>query len=855
MRFSFEKIAIASAFVVASAFCFSESACAADDEIPAGESAQFLAKDGRVFAKIFISADGASDAEVAAAFDLAAWLARVADAETPVPVEVESVNASAETAPGIYVGDTRAAARLGLSAPVGEGETSLIETRGNAVFIVGNTPAATRIAAGDFLREALGIDFVWPGSDGAEWSPRAEIPFPKISKENLPAFQWRLIGVADSDWSAHLGFGALPRFSHNLGRIFTKEIFEENPHLAPTVFDIRRAEFDGGYAPQPNLASPDALPVAVAAAKKYFEKNPDAPMFSLGMNDSTSWDESEESARVFGDLKYFRNLPDRSNYFFDFVNRVADAFRSDPELTDKSVGAIAYLDTQNAPSFLVRENVVPVLCADRSMWVFPEFKADDKALMQRWAQSGVKCWGVYDYYYGTPFLFPRLYLWEEAEAIKFIHANGGKIFYAECGPVVAFDAPKIWLAAELLRDPSGDPEKILDDYYKKTFGAAADAMKKFYDFSCKVWREQGGQIRWIKAWNNENSVEIFPPEKLAEARTFLNEAFAAQRAEQEKNEVPAARIQRISARLQAVDDALSRAEKFARSYFERKALARAKTETLADVLAALRSPAWRYEEIYDDAEFRTLPHSANISAYQISDPRPAAFARILEFLKKTNSADEKAAVARELERVFGVALRARAGVSDEPLPASDARLRVISEAAPFFENTPDTVENFESENFSAYSPGDWRARKNLFVPDGWKQIFASAEKFECAPSEDFPHGGKTSLRIAGNAERAQFSKFYRVRDGSKILAQVFARGKVSCGSVSYVEIEFFGARGNKLGDSFVCSLPVGETRDWTRLVALGEAPVGARTARVTLFVGLQAPGDETFFDDFSASVF
>lgn len=871
------------AFVPVAVFA-AESATGISEAVPAGETAaliaedgffpevdpfeveplreRFLARGGKVNGKIYLSADGAESGEVAAALDVADWLGRVAQAKVPVPVESEFENprSLAEIPTGIYVGNTRTAAKLGIFAPAGEGETYIIETRGNAVFIVGKTPTATRLAASEFLREALGVEFVWPGTDGAEWEPRGEIPFPRGRTEHLPAFPWRLVGVRDGDWAVHLGFGDLPRYSHNIGNIFTKEIFAEHPELAPTVFDRSFADVSGYYAPQPNLTAEAAVPVAVAAAREFFGKNPDAPMFALGINDCTVWDESSASADAFGRMTYFRNLPNRSAYYYDFVNRVADAFSADEALAEKSVGAIAYLDVQDAPPFPIRENAVPVLCADRSMWVFPEFKAQDKDLMRRWAKSGAGMWGVYDYYYGTPFLFPRLFLAEEAEAIKFVHANGGKIFYAECGPVVAFDAPKVWLASKLLRDPSADADEILSEYYEKTFGAAAPAMKKFYDFACETWRNQGGQFRWIKGWNNENSVEIFPSEKLTAARSIFAEAQAALRKENAGTPL-SARERRIAARIDAVDTALTRAKKFTASYFARKALSLAKMETFAETFEALKNPAWRFEEIYDDADFAGAPFSANISAYQISDPRPAALRRVLDFLEASDNAEETALVNRGLERIFGAVMRSRAEISapggaekKAKLSGADASLRIISEAVPAFGAEPDTREDFEEETFIDYAPGDWRAGKNLSYPQGWRCILAASEKMEMSASTDRPHGGNASLRIAGLTERAELVKRYRVRPGKKVLAQVFARGNVSCGSASFIAVTFFDAAGKRLSRSAE-ALPVGKNPEWRRLVALGEAPAGAATASVRIYVGLQGEGDETFFDDLTVTVF
>ena len=880
--------------------------------------AQVLARKGRFEGKIFISANGAEDGELSAAFDIAKWLGRVMEISAEIPVETEdpAPRSLAEIPTGIYIGNTRAAAALGIFAPAGEGETSLIETRGNAVFIVGKTPAAVQSAAAQFLREVLGISFVWPGDDGAEWTPRDEIAFPRVRIETLPAFPWRLIGCGNDEWRVHLGFGEIPRFSHNLHSIFTPELYEKQPQLAPIVHGVRRANIAGWRAPQPNLADTAAVPAAVAAAKKYFEKNPAAPMFSLGVNDSTNWDESADSADAYGMLRFYRNLPNRSDYYFKFVNRTAEAFAADAALAGKSVGAIAYLDVQQAPSFPLRENVVPVLCADRSMWVFPEFKIEDKELIRRWAASGVRTWGVYDYYYGSPYVFPRVFLEEEAEAIKFLHEAGAKIFYAECGPIAAFDAPKIWLAAELLRNPEADASAILDDYYEKAFGEAASAMKHFYACCGEIWKEQGGQTRWIKAWNNENAAEIFPAEKLRTLSAALSEAVSAVRNAGERAagmradaqnvfagttaqkgsgnadsagidaqlaaaDYELARSRRIAARLAQIADALRRAEKFSQSYFARKQLSQA-GEDFEGTLNALLSNAWRSEEIFDRTAFTAHTGRADISKIAFADPRPAALSRVLEFLKNAKETDEKMQVERALERVFAAAVRSRtefpeeksaavrsaagtnfvdaepAGTSDNSLAlareAADARLQLIAEAVPFFDVAPAFREDFEAENFSAFAPGDWRAGKNLTYPGSWRPILSAAENLEFGPSENAPHGGKTALRVAGKAERAELVRTFSCPAGKKVLAQVYARGNVSCGAISALELEFFGANGKALLRTSD-ALFVGKTQNWRRLIALGEAPAGTRGVRVHLYVGDQAEEDETFFDDFSLTHF
>ena len=234
--------------------------------------------------------------------------------------------------------------------------------------------------------------------------------------------------------------------------------------------------------------------------------------------------------------------------------------------------------------------------------------------------------------------------------------------------------------------------------------------------------------------------------------------------------------------------------------------------------------------------------------------------RALDFLKKTKNPEEKARVERALARIFEAALRSRANgepanaAAGTPEAAADRRLRVISEAVPAFGAEPDFRENFEAENFLAYSPGDWRARKNLAHPRGWRAVVAAAEHFEMGASDVAPHGGASCFRVGGKTERMELRKSFRVVPGQKVLAQVFARGKVSCGSLSEIRIGFFDARGNALADTGE-ALPAGTALAWRRLAALGDAPPRAAFAVVMLYVGLQGPGDETFFDDLTVSIF
>lgn len=812
-----------------------------------------LVADGVFAGSVFVAED-CDMTELAAAQDLANWIRKISGAEN-VRVRTENF-ADAANPRGVFVGKTLAAARARVAAPAEGDESYVVAPRGEALFLVGRTPAATAHAAAKLLTRDFGAEFLFPGEDGAEWTPKKDVPFPREDFVCVPAWTRRAValggGAENAAWARRLGFGELPRFSHNLCRIFTPEIYAEHPHLAPFCNGRVEAERNGGYAPQPNLANPDAPRVALAAAKEYFAENPDAPMFSVGVNDCFSWDESEESARAYGDapMRWFRNLPNRSDYFWRFADATARALAAADSgaFAGKKISAIAYLDCQDAPTFRVAENVFPVLCADRSLWIFPEFAAEDKALMRRWAASGVGGWGVYDYYYGDPFLFPRVFFRAEADSVAFAHAAGARLFYGEVFPQAPFDAPKVWLLAKLLENPRADADALLEKFFALAYGNAAAEMREFFALCEKIWREQGGQCRWIKGWRVENSVEIFPAAARAECRTLLE---AARKALPEAPED--ARERRVAARLDAALLYWERAEAFAKSYDARKEL---ETRTRAlktpeDCAAALESPAWNFEKIYSDAAWLRAHPDAGFApcGMGVSDPRASAFVRVVDALRAMPRDEERLAAERKLAGMLR-------GLPDGRVSETLFRALVpaLAGAPVFAENfeprlsrDPEDGEEREKSAFVALDENGWRRGKTVAAPASFTLRSAPAENLFCGETSD-ACAGASALKISGACEMTELSRDVETRPGERAALSVRARGRLSVGATAGFMLRWRDAERKILRVEFA-RLSCGETPEWTRFVVAGTAPENAATLEILLSAGLFAPDDFVAFDD------
>lgn len=820
----------------------------------AGTEERFLVKDGVFNGEIYVADDCSLD-ELAAAQYLAKRIAEICALED-VGVRLESF-VNGKNPAGIFVGRTRAAQRERFSPEYFGPEAFIIGSRKNAVFLVGASDAATHHATAKFLTKYFGAEFVFPGDDGTEWTPKTRVEFPVGNMAYGRAWTWRSIGVHGEEnlaWATRLGFGSRPSVSHNLYSIFTPEVYEKYPQLAPKSFGKVNARRRGGYAPQPNLANPSATLLATEAAKSYFEENAEASMFSVGINDCLSWDESEESEALYGDapMRWFRNLPNRSDYFWRFANSVAAALEK-TEFADKKISAIAYLDCQDAPSFPLKKNVFPVLCADRSLWVFPHFAEEDKALMCRWGKSGVSAWGIYDYYYGNPFLFPRIFFNAQAESIRYAYRNGARLFYAEIFPQIPFDAPKIWLLSRLLENPSVDAESELKRFCEIAYGKAAEPMYAFFELCEKNWSGQGGQCRWIKAWRNENSTHLFSPEIEKRCVDLLDEARS-----RFPKEPADARERRIVARLDLTRLYLQRAEKFGKSFRERENLERhsRNLNSPENLNAALNSPAWFFETIYDDAAWLEKYPDAGFSPCQMreSDPRATAFVRLVNALREKAPSPERARAEKRLAEIL------------EKLPSAKSKtlrkLILALSGKPVFredfevekERNPDDGETELSSVFKPINPDGWRAGKTIEAPESLRLATGPAENLFCGETEAAA-AGYSALKISGACESTELSRRIPVAAGTRLAALVLARGKISVGATAGLVLLWRDARGNELGEREFVRLSCGESDDWARFAVAGEAPENAAFADVYFGAGLFAPDDYVILDEFEIFAF
>lgn len=534
-------------------------------------------------------------------------------------VREESSVSPAASAPIFYLGDTAVARRNAPLATGGDPDGFCVLTlAGDRVVVRGSRPLATELGVYWYARTILGVRWYRPGPIGEEipalsgWHP------PRIDRWVEPGFTSRSLGT-DGEWARHNGLDERIPNGHALAALFPPDLFAAHPEWFPLLDGIRRPPAPGDHDWQPNLALPEVAAHAAAAAAAFFGRNPAAPAFSISINDSDRFDQSEATIRARGPLRWFRGRPDYSDLVFGFVDRAADALaKTHP---DKRLAAYAYGWCENAPSIAVRPNVVPWIASDQSEAFDPDFARDERELVSRWCRSGAGLVGLYDYLEGDPYLIPRQTARLSAAEIQSAYGAGVRAYAAEGGPNWGLDGPKLWLVSQILWQPGQSPEALLDDYYRGYWREAAAPMRAFDRLCEAAWREQPRPGWWLKYYRDESQTGLFPLPLRARLRGLIREASSL------------ARDRRVRDRVEQVSAAFAVSERFAEFCEARTALSDAAESDLAaaDVARLLDQYRQRKAAIapaVDRAVQLGALSPVGLEPYLRNDPGPRAEARL-----------------------------------------------------------------------------------------------------------------------------------------------------------------------------------------------------------------------------------
>lgn len=674
--------------------------------------------------------------------------------------------------------------------------------------------AGWRNALYTLSKDMLGARWYWAGELGFEWAEPHRDSFGLRPWREIPAFVQRQFYPVDNDFGRRNRLNKVYSFNHNLAKVFNAELFESKPEVFAEVNGRRRKPANhGGTDPQPDFTHPDAVEIAAQAALDYFKKNPEANSFSLSINDNVLFDTTEATAAAVSPLRYFRGRPDYTGLVFAFMNKVAervfdeaDAWQT-PSGEDRYLTALSYYWTEPAPTIRIHPRVMPVLTSDRAQWHDPDYRAEDKALIEAWAASGAEKVATWDYYFGAPYPYPRQFNQWIGESLRYMSEAGVDVFFSQLPYFWGLDGAKAWLGAQLLWNPRQNPDDLLDDFYTNFFGPAAGPMRAFYEIAEQHRNEHEGKADWIKLYKDEASIALFTPAVLAEMRHCLDEAgarvagsAAIARAGVSTNldsGPPTGRDPaRFQHRVQVVSEAFRLTELYADFDQSRRGLVTACFD---------RDPAPKIE--------------AGLRRYRKAD---AAYRKYLQdYIRSSDFAPQRRHIAQGQSNPERLAMAVLNGVDEDFYS--------------FSEDPKLGHHGYENRNFLG---------PILPQVKGWYMDYRPSEHFKVEASQS-SGSDAAGLRISGADIVSVFRKF-PVVNYQEYAFKMRASWRTSLDNRVHLHVAWLDRKGRTIRSEMPLRLPIEhrETPVWIRLPFT--APRDAYDIRLRLVVSRQYPGD--YFD-------
>lgn len=385
------------------------------------------------------------------------------------------------------------------SPKVGEVE---YEKLGSDGFVIKNTPNGCLVISGNtergteygmyfFLEKYLGVKWLMPT---ALWTEVAENKFFKIPELDLsvtPHFKTRKFSPIDlslqddfGEWGRRNLLISEIDYHHNLYKLFS-ETNEFYPKVNSETL-IPSSKSDQGW--QPNFRAQNIVDYSVKIIDNYFQVNPEKGSYSLGINDSKNFDDSN-----LADSKNKLGLRSASAVYYRWVNRTVVELNK--KYPDKKYGLLAYENVMSPPGFPLPKNVIPFITLERLKWADGHYRKSDIENLKSWGKN-VEEVGWYDYVYGLNYIVPRPYFTLMSEYLQFGFLHGVKHYVAEfyTNPL---EGPKGWILSKLLWNSELNSSELLKEWCVSAFGEdSAPYMIEFYNIWERFWTDDILKSNW-----------------------------------------------------------------------------------------------------------------------------------------------------------------------------------------------------------------------------------------------------------------------------------------------------------------------------------------------------------------------
>ncbi len=282
------------------------------------------------------------------------------------------------------------------------------------------------------------------------------------------------------------------RLEEDRPEFFAQGLTEEQMKAPPVA--------GAGGQPNLNYSSPALVEQVVKDARAQFDKaamstqlgGAKTSYFSMGPMDMAPWSKDPESEAASRSPRDAIDRGMRSDYWFGFVNKVARELRkSDP---DNWVTALAYHDFLEYPEQAGIEPNISVTLAPRygaptGVWD-PARKERQRRVEEGWfkhsKKSPVYMWLYYDCQSLTfgNFIYPEACAWAVPPFMRRLHDAGIRGVFnelcTETGNSYLNCQLENYLTLMLAFDATRDGEAMINEFFTKYYGTAAEPMNQLY---------------------------------------------------------------------------------------------------------------------------------------------------------------------------------------------------------------------------------------------------------------------------------------------------------------------------------------------------------------------------------------
>jgi hypothetical protein len=279
----------------------------------------------------------------------------------------------------------------------------------------------------------------------------------------------------------------------------------------PELWERRQPDFfavgweNEGHWRQLCLTNPGLVQQVAHDARDFFDgqgvkgKQPAAgDYFAVVPADSNHWCKCARCQAALAPGKA-RHIPhtfgtgEASDYVFGFVNAVAKELRKTHP--DKYIAALAYHVYSYPPTFKIEPNVAVAPCVQTCYGYQKGTFANDAAFYSQWIAARPRRIHVWNYFHHPmePAIiqgwkcFPCFMPDVISEWVKRYHRDGVRGFFL-CGIPQQLD---YYLYMQTALSVDTDCEKLVDEFFSRYFGAAAEPMQTFYSRISAINREEG----------------------------------------------------------------------------------------------------------------------------------------------------------------------------------------------------------------------------------------------------------------------------------------------------------------------------------------------------------------------------